>query len=272
MNLHLVACAEDEQRRLEGIYGGYRRSAGKQSDWSAGNPGNAAIRAELVGMAFSLAGRELIGAEAILDVGCGSGWWLECLAADARVSARLGGVELLPERAASARGRVPRAAIAQADARELPFDTGSFEVVTLFTVLSSLSGVADAERTLREARRVLRPGGVLLIWEPRVRNPFNRNTVLIDRPLLERALTGTRVEARTLTVLPPLARRLGKHTPRLYPRLSRIGVVHTHRLVRASVGHERNAGSPGNVPLASERSSGDPHASASPRERPRASG
>jgi SAM-dependent methyltransferase len=228
--------AENEQRRLRGVYGGYRGSAGKQRDWSAENPGNAAIRAELVETAFSLAGRELIGADAILDVGCGSGWWLQRLAGDDRVSAHLQGVELLPERAAAARSRVPMAAITIADARELPFDAGSFDVVTLFTVLSSLSGAADAERALREVRRVLRPGGTLLAWEPRARNPFNHNTVFISRPLLERALIGTRVEVQTLTVLPPLARRLGTRTTRLYPRLSRIALLRTHRLVRAGVG------------------------------------
>ena len=193
-------------------------------------------------MAFSLAGRQLIGAEAILDVGCGSGWWLQRLAEDERVSARLEGVELQSQRAAAARGRVPKAVIALADARALPFDTDSFEVVTLFTVLSSLSSVADAEQALREARRVLRPGGVLLTWEPRVRNPFNHNTLFIDRSLLDRAFTGTRVEARSLTVLPPLARRLGRHTTQLYPRLSRVGVLHTHRMVCASVVRDWYAG------------------------------
>lgn len=241
---------ENEQRRLRGVYGGYRASAGKQRNWSAENPGNAAIRAELVQTAFSLAGRELIGADAILDVGCGSGWWLEGLAGDERVSARLQGVELLPERAAAARSRVPTAVIALGDARELPFEEGRFDVVTLFTVLSSLSGGADAERALREARRVLRPGGVLLVWEPRVANPFNRNTVFISRPLLERALAGARVEVRTLTVLPALARRLGTRTTRLYPRLSRIALLRTHRLVRAGVARDWDVDWPGYGPPA----------------------
>ncbi len=228
--------AEDELRRLRGVFGGYSASTSKQRKWSAENPGNAAIRAELVETAFALAGRDVIGADAILDVGCGSGWWLQRLAEDDRVSAHLQGVELLPERAAAARSRVPMAAIALADARELPFDDASFDVVTLFTVLSSLSGAADAEQALREVRRVLRPGGALLAWEPRVRNPFNHNTLFIGRPLLEHALTGARVEVRTLTVLTPLARRRGTRTTRLYPRLSRIPLLRTHRLVRADVG------------------------------------
>jgi SAM-dependent methyltransferase len=224
---------ENEQRRLRGVYGGYSASAAKRRNWSAGNPGNAAIRAELVRAAFSLAGRELASADAILDVGCGSGWWLERLACDTRISAHLHGVELLPERAAAARSRVLAASITVGDARGLPFDAERFDVVTLLTVLSSLSSAADVEWALREARRVLSPSGALLLWEPRVRNPFNENTLHIGRPLLERALAGMHVEVRTLTVLPPLARRLGAHTGWLYPRLSRIPPLRTHRVVRA---------------------------------------
>jgi ubiquinone/menaquinone biosynthesis C-methylase UbiE len=241
---------ENEQRRLRGVYGGYHASARKQRHWSAENPGNAAIRAELVDTAFSLAGCELSNADAILDIGCGSGWWLERLAGDERISAHLQGVELLPERAAAAQTRVPAAAITLADARELPFEAGNFDVVTLFTVLSSLSSPAEAELVLREVRRVLRPGGALLAWEPRVRNPFNRDTVFIGRPLLERALAGTQVEVRTLTVLPPLARLFGTRTTRLYPRLSRIALLHTHRLVRAGVPGDWEADSPDCLPAA----------------------
>jgi SAM-dependent methyltransferase len=254
---------ESEQRRLREVYGGYRANAGKRRDWSAENPGNAAIRAELVQAAFSLAGRELIGADAILDVGCGSGWWLQRLAGDGRISAHLHGVELLPERAAAARSRVPMAAIALADARELPFDAGSFDVVALFTVLSSLSNATDAEQALCEARRVLSPRGAMLVWEPRIRNPFNHDTLLVGLPLLERALAGMQVEVRTLTLLPPLARRLGMRlTAGLYPRLSRMPLLRTHRLVRATPAQDRALDSLGSFPA-----TGEPTARATPPDR-----
>ncbi len=230
---HLSPSAKSEQRRLVGDYSRYRASARKRRVWSKANPGNAAIRDELVKAVFLVAGRELMDAGAILDVGCGSGWWLERMAGDDRVSARLEGVELLHERAVAAQGLVPTAAVTVADARELPFDAGSFDVVTLLTVLSSLSNAEDAERVLCEVRRVLRPGGALLIWEPRIRNPLNRATVFMGRPLLERCLAGTRVQIRTITVLPALARRLGRSAGLLYAPLARIAPLRSHRLVCA---------------------------------------
>ena len=49
------------------------------------------------------------------------------------------------------------------DATELPFEDESFDTVVSFMVLEHL---ADPQRAMREARRVLRPGGTYLISVP----------------------------------------------------------------------------------------------------------
>jgi len=174
----------------------------------------------------------LVAATNVLDVGCGTGWWLERLAADQRTTARLHGVDLLPDRATAAQRRVPNAEVRVGDARQLPFASGAFDVVTLFTVLSSLGSVGDVQRALGEARRVLAPGGALLVWEPRLPTP-NRNTIRISQRLLRRALAGAEIDAVATTVAPPIARRLGSSTARLYPRLARRRALLTHRLLCA---------------------------------------
>jgi ubiquinone/menaquinone biosynthesis C-methylase UbiE len=225
-----------ERGRVGRVYGEYAGSPRKRRNWSAESPGNVAIRAELVDAVFDLAGRELLSAGKILDVGCGSGWWLELLAHDDRVSAILHGLELLPGRAAAARTRVPTAAIADGDARALPYEDRAFGLVTMFTVLSSLPGHDQVQTALHEARRVLAPGGALLVWEPRVRTPLNPNTILVSDRLLEGALAGMQRSIRTTTVLPALARRLGRHTERLSPWLGQIPSLRTHRLVCARAG------------------------------------
>lgn len=225
-----------ERRRVTGVYRRYAASSRKRRGWSATNPGNAAIRAELVGAVFDLAGATLGGAESILDVGCGSGWWLELLAgrrAPGTGGPDLYGLELLADRGAAAGRRVPSAQIATGDARALPYPDAGFDAVTLFTVLSSLATRADAERALSQARRVLRPGGVLLVWEPRLRNPLNGATLFISPALLASRLPTGGTRARLTTVAPPLARRLGARTDQLYPRLASIKPLLTHRLVCA---------------------------------------
>jgi ubiquinone/menaquinone biosynthesis C-methylase UbiE len=163
----------------------------------------------------------------VLDVGCGTGWLLEALARESVEPSRLHGVEALGARAEAAAQRVPGAQVRTADARELPYESGRFELVTLVTVLSSMPDSEAVAAALREARRVASPTGLVLVYEPRLPNPFNRNTRTVSQQELEAGL-GPVVAARTLTGLPPLARRLGRAAPRLYPPLARVAP--THRL------------------------------------------
>ena len=62
----------------------------------------------------------------------------------------------------AAHEHMPHARVLQASAEDLPFDDGSFDTVVSTLVLC---GVGEQARALREARRVLRPGGQLLFLE-----------------------------------------------------------------------------------------------------------
>ena len=61
-----------------------------------------------------------------------------------------------------AREQAPLANVLRAPAEDLPFEDGSFDAVVSTLVLC---GVDDQARSLREIRRVLRPGGQLLFLE-----------------------------------------------------------------------------------------------------------
>jgi ubiquinone/menaquinone biosynthesis C-methylase UbiE len=65
-------------------------------------------------------------------------------------------------RARAARSGVELASIAQGDARRLNVPDGSADAVLLFGPLYHLIDLADRMQALREARRILKPSGVLL--------------------------------------------------------------------------------------------------------------
>jgi ubiquinone/menaquinone biosynthesis C-methylase UbiE len=217
-----------EAKRLSRVYSRYAGSPRKRRAWAADNPGNIAIRRELIDQIEQSAGGRLTRGN-LLDVGCGSAWFLRALVERGADPGRLHGVDLLERRIADARCRLPDSRFEVADARRLPFPDRSFDVVLMLTLLSSLAAASSVASALTEARRVLAPGGALLIYEPRVPNPLNRHTVFVSRRLLRTGL-GEQPDEVKLTVLPALSRRLGPRTDRLYPRLARIGPLLTHRL------------------------------------------
>lgn len=105
----------------------------------------------------------------VLDLGCGTANLLPRLDAWGADVARYTGVDpsgemLLAARPKLAASRIP-AALATAEAGALPFADGRFDSVVTASVLHDLP---DPARALAEARRVLRPGGRLLLldWSP----------------------------------------------------------------------------------------------------------
>jgi SAM-dependent methyltransferase len=212
------------------VYSRYARSRRKQRAWAADNPGNVAIRAELVSHLLRLAAPEIEGTGGILDVGCGTGWCLRALVETGVRPERVHGIDIQPERVAAARQAVPGAEIEVGDAHHLRFPDESFALVIQLTLLSSLGSHRAIRKALGEGMRVLAPGGLLLIYEPRVPNPLNRHTLLIrDEDLVAAGLVPR--EQVSLTVVPALARRLGGRTERWYGRLARLPFLRTHRLV-----------------------------------------
>lgn len=110
-------------------------------------------------------------AERVLDVGCGAGAFAATLrAARAGRVLEIWGVELSPEAAARAGGSCDRVLIGDAVARLRELEVASFDCVVMNDVLEHL---AEPAPLLREARRVLRPAGALVVSLPNVRYFFN---------------------------------------------------------------------------------------------------
>ncbi len=98
----------------------------------------------------------------ILDVGCGTGTMVRELARYGRVE----GVDADPEAVAFCRERGLRN-VRQVDGEAaLPFESGSFDLVTALDVIEH---VDDDDAMLRELARVLIPGGLLLVSVPAYR-------------------------------------------------------------------------------------------------------
>ena len=102
----------------------------------------------------------------LLDVGCGPGF-LPIMLARANPTSQVTGMDFSPRQVAFANRNLERSGISncrfiEADAMDLPFEDGSFDIVTS---IFSIKYWPDPERGLREIRRVLDPGGALHMAE-----------------------------------------------------------------------------------------------------------
>jgi SAM-dependent methyltransferase len=102
----------------------------------------------------------------VLDIGCGVGAFLRMVADRGGEAFGIDASEALVE---LARARVPEADLRVGDMEALPYDDGSFDLVTGF---NSFFFATDIVAALSEAGRVARPGApvVVQVWGPHDRN------------------------------------------------------------------------------------------------------
>lgn len=104
----------------------------------------------------------LAAGQAYCDVGCGAGTAARLAS---QRGARVAAVDAADALLAMARERVPQGDFRQADVEQLPFGDHSFDLLTGF---NSFQYAGNPAQALREARRVTRPQGhvVIMTWAP----------------------------------------------------------------------------------------------------------
>jgi SAM-dependent methyltransferase len=216
--------------RIADVYRGYARENAHATRWAVDNPGNRAIVAERRRAIAALLPRPRLATARVLEIGCGDGEVLAELVALGARPDRILGVDLLADEIARARARHPEIRFAVANGEALDGPDGAFDLVVLFTVFTSILDDDMSARVAAEVDRVLAPGGAVLWYDFRVDNPRNRHVRGVGRLRIRRLFPGYAPHLRSVTVLPPLARRLGPTTPWLYPLLARVPALRTHWL------------------------------------------
>ena len=109
----------------------------------------------------------------VLDIGCGVGAFVRRLR---EFSPHVYGVDIEAERVAEGAREVPNLALALGE--HLCFAEETFDVVLLHEVLEH---VRDDQETLREARRVLKPAGRVVVFCPNRLYPFETHGIFLGK-------------------------------------------------------------------------------------------
>ena len=166
----------------------------------------------------------------VLDVGCGYGSLLGLFHEHGVPADGLFGIDLLPNRIEIARKKYPAFTFNEGNAEQIDFPEQWFDVVTVFTVFSSILDRGMAENVARSIARVVARCGVIIWYDMRYPNPWNRNIRPMTKSRIRELFPSFELQLKSLTVLPPLARHLGRGTNSIYPLLATMPMLRSHYL------------------------------------------
>lgn len=133
----------------------------------------------------------------VLDVGSGTGYFARLLAGAVGREGSVDGIDASPEMVAYAARRarrLPNCRFQAGTAESLPYPDGRFDVVVSSFVIHHLPPDAQVP-ALGEMRRVLRPGGSLLVAEVPMGDNMGHPAPTLDGALAEASITDIRCGA-----------------------------------------------------------------------------
>lgn len=166
----------------------------------------------------------------VADIGCGGGGWLLEFAQWGAEAKNLAGIDLNERRLAEAALMVAGADLRAGTADNLPWVDSSFDLVSQFTLFSSILSNAMRDAVAAEMLRILKPGGAVLWYDLLLNNPRNPNVRGIGLAEIHRMFPNCAVMTRRVTLAPPLARFVVPRSWILASMLETIPWLRTHHL------------------------------------------
>ncbi len=182
----------------------------------------------------------------ILDVGCGSGFWIRDLIRWGASPQHVTGVDLLEQRVAEARRLCPEGVTIQCrNATALDSPDGNFDLIIQSTVFTSILDRKMQQRLALEMLRVLRPGGLILWYDFHVNNPRNPDVRGVTSREIHQLFQGCVIRLQRITLAPPVSRALAPISWFGCQLLSALPWLCTHYLgaIRKPLHHDRTNGS-----------------------------
>ena len=216
-----------ETDRIKNVYDKYIE---KYDKWSENNLGNQLIYAERLMHIISLLKNHKIrlAGKKILDIGCAGGALFPILN-DLGVSSRnINGIDIRANRIEDAKRMFPKSNLKVMDARNLEFFDNTFDIIITFTLFSSILQNTFRKQIAKEMIRVLKPDGIILYYDFRYNNPFNKNVLRMNDYDINILFPHMEKTLQLITVLPPLIRNMSYLSKIIYPTLSKIQFIKTH--------------------------------------------
>ena len=167
----------------------------------------------------------------LLEIGCGNGNDLLFFLQLGFLPHMLVGNELLEQRAALSRQRLPQDTdILCGDASEFPLDKGQFDVVYQSMIFTSILDGAFQEKLAARMWELTRPGGGVLWYDFIYNNPANPDVQCVSPVRLKALFPEGHFTTWRVTLAPPVSRAVTRVHPGLYSVFNALPCLRTHML------------------------------------------
>lgn len=202
-------------------------------DHSILNPGNLLMvqeRERFLARLLSRNGWPVLESLRAFEAGCSTGYNLRLFVQWGGRPEHMSGIDLDPEAVDYCKAHSPEIRVHAGSADSIPEPDGQFDLSIAFTLFSSVHDEAVSQGIAEELARITRPGGFIVVYDMRRRNPANRSVHPVSAADIRRWFPRCALRARTMTLAPPLARRAGQWAPWLYGPLAAIPLLRTHAM------------------------------------------
>jgi SAM-dependent methyltransferase len=167
----------------------------------------------------------------LLDVGCGyGGHLLDFLRIGIRPE-NLAGIELMADRAAVARSRLPAAvSLYESDASSVNIAVASYDIVFQSVVFSSFLDNRFQSEVAERMWSWVKPGGGVLWYDFIYDNPNNKDVRGVRVSRIKQLFPQAKIAVRRVTLAPPISRRVCQIHPLAYHVFNIIPWFRSHVL------------------------------------------
>lgn len=220
-----------EETRIRAAYAKRQKDDARYSYFSMGNLFIMQEREQRLLTLLKRNGLTPLHTKKILEVGCGTGYWLRAFIQWGARPENITGLDLLVDRVAKARYLCPEAVrIVDGNAAELPFPDATFDLVVQSTVFTSVLDTIMKQKMASEMLRVVKADGFILWYDYHVNNPWNPDVRGVKRREISQLFPGCCIHLQRITLVPPLVRLLAPYSWFACYVLGKIPWLCTHYL------------------------------------------